>query len=390
MKEKWPTIAVLVAVGLVLLTFLVVFQVRANEMAVHRRWRQVLRVINAGDRQDAGWYFKLPWPIDTIEKYDKRVHVLDGKLAEMALSDNRHIIISMYAGWRITDPVKFENALRGDKKVAQITVRDKIQDATSQTVGKFTLDDLVSTDPERLKFAEIERCIMDIVHEGVQEGDYGVDICSFGIRRIAIPQETTEKVFERMRSERRSYATQYRAEGSRIKTEKIEEAKTRREKTIADAIALGKRLRSEGDEAEARYFSTFAKAPDLANFLRGLEALGKIAEEAKKSNQSITFVIDTKTVPFNLLEQGAAVTGYLAEDEAAELTAKIADALLEALSEGELSGSDVPPPSAETLLRRLRGVSERAKDPKLAAFVDCFESLVCQEVTQAEEGAALE
>jgi len=354
MKEKWPTIVVLVAVGLVLLTFLVVFQVRANEMAVHRRWRQVLRVINAGDRQDAGWYFKLP----------------------------------MYAGWRITDPVKFENALKGDEKVAQITIRDKIQDATSQTVGKFTLDHLVSTDPEKLKFAEIEQCITDLVHEGVQEGDYGVDICSFGIRRIAIPQETTEKVFERMRSERRSYATQYRAEGRRIKTEKIEEAKTVREKTIADAIALGKRLRSEGDEAEARYFSTFAKAPDLANFLRGLEALSKIAEEAKKNNQPITFVIDTKTVPFDLLEQGAGGTGYLAEEEAAELTAKIADALLEALSEGGSSGSDVPPPSAEVLLRRLRGVSERTKDPKLAMFVDCFESLVSKEVTPQAEGSA--
>ena len=396
MREKWLTIIILAAVGLVLVTFLVVFEVRASEVAVHRRGGRVLRAINAGDKEEAGWYFKLPWPIDKFKNYDKRVHVLDGKLAETALSDNRHVIISMYAGWRIIDPVKFENTLRGDEKAAEITLKQKIQDATSQTVGKFTLDNLVSADAKKLKFHEIEQSITDTVHEAVQLGDYGVDICSFGIRRIAIPEQTTERVFERMRSERRAYATEYRAAGDRIRTEKIEEAKTKREETIADAMAEGKRLRSAGEEAEAQYFSTFAKAPDLANFLRGLEALAKIAEEARNNRQPITFVVDLNTPPFDLLGQGRALKDYLAAERAAELTGKIADVLVQALSEGgEGSSAERGANSLDAggLLRRLQRVSARTNDPELAVFVGQVESLVTEDVRQAEgspEGVVLE
>jgi len=368
-REKWPTIAVATAAGLVLLTYLVVFQVRVNETAVHRRGGSVLRAINAADKDEAGWYFKLPWPVDTVTKYDKRLHVLDGKLTETELSDNRHVIISMYAGWQISDPVEFEKTLGGDMKTAEKKLKDIIFDATSQAVGKVSLDNLVSTDSSKLKFDDIEKEITTTVRSATEASGYGVGICSFGIRRIAIPEETTKEVFKRMRRERGVHAEQYRAEGNRIKTEIIEKARSESEQIIADAMAEAKRIRGEGEAEEAKFFETFAKAPDLAIYLRRLESLTKIADAARENGQPITFVIDTKTEPFTVL-QGEPTQGQYAttpsahEADVAALLRQLREIARQALKNGQSPPSGIGT-GGQPLDALKRGKDESASSEQL-------------------------
>lgn len=305
MREKWPTIVIAVAVGLVLLTYLVVFQVRINETAVHYRWGAVLRQINAGQKtEEAGWYFKLPWPVDKVITYDKRVHVLDGQLAQTELQDNWNVLISMFAGWRVSDPVSFKKTLRGDTRSAETKLKDILLDITVQTVGKVTIDNLVSTDPEQLELDLIEDRITESVRQAVKRNGYGIEVCSFGIRRVAIPQETTREVFQRMRDERETYATRFRSEGQRRKAEIVAEARTEAEKMVSQARADAKSIRAEGEAAEAEYFDVFAQAPELHNFLRRLESLATIAEKAKENGQSITFVLSTENEPFGIFQRG--------------------------------------------------------------------------------------
>ena len=290
---------------LVLLVYLVVFQVRINEVAVHYRLGSVLRQVNAGkEEEQAGWYFKLPWPLDNVYKYDKRVQVLDGRLVQTELKDNRSVLVSSYSGWRISDPLQFEKTQDGDIKTAQTNLLDIVETAASERVANVTMEDLVSTETQQKKLDAIEADILQNVRSEVEQNEYGIEVVSCGIQRIAVPEETTQAIFDKMGRERLAQAKEYRADGQSVKTRLVEQAKSEREKTVADAMAQAKKIRAEGEAAEAQYYDVFAKAPDLHNFLRRLEALTNIAEKAQENGQSITFVLSTSTEPFGVLERG--------------------------------------------------------------------------------------
>jgi membrane protease subunit HflC len=320
-RESKITVAVVVAVVLLLCAYVFVFQVRVNEVAVHYRPPgNVHRVINQGsdigeEEGGPGLYFRLPYPIDDVKWHDKRVRVLDGPLAQTQLKDDWQVIISMYCAWHIFDPVDFEETLEGSVEKARQRLQEVIYNETSKAVSALTFHDLVSTDESRVdkNFDALEEEITRGVQASIEGKDYGLRVDEFGIRRIAIPEGTTQEVFKRMRAEREKVAESYLAEGESQKKTIIAGAEKDAEKIIADAESQAKRIRSEGEAAEAKYYDQFAQQPELAIFLRRLEALRGIARKARESDQPITFVLDPQTEPLSVLSRGPQAREELGE-----------------------------------------------------------------------------
>ncbi len=166
MREKKLTIAAVFLVCLGLLTYLVVFSVRIDEVAAQYRFGKVVRIIrpvlgpNSGSEADdlqkaypkvavvthAGWFWKLPWPFDKVEKFDQRVRNVDAPASQTQLKDNNHIIPRVYATWRIYDPVAFQKSLSGDVPQAEDRLRNIIGADTSKVFGQYNLQDIVNTD----------------------------------------------------------------------------------------------------------------------------------------------------------------------------------------------------------------------------------------------------
>ncbi len=311
MRESKLTLAVICGVVLLLGAYVFMFQVRVNEVAVHYRPPgKVKRVINAQEelapeKGGPGLYFRLPYPIDDVRRYDKRIRVIDGPLAQTQLKDDWQAIISMYCAWHIKSPVDFEESLGGSVKRARQRLEEIIFNETSKAVSDLTFHDLVSTDGKKVRkhFDRLERDVT----EGVESSatDYGLQIDDFGVRRIAIPQSTTREVFKRMRAERKKVAQTYIDEGKSEKTAIIASAREEANKILTDARKKAKRIRSEGEAAEAKYYDQFARQPELAIFLRRLEALRTIAKKAREAGRPITFVLDPSTEPFSVLSRGA-------------------------------------------------------------------------------------
>ena len=313
MKKGKITIGLVSAIGVLLCLYFFMFQVRETEMVIHYRPPgKVLRVINAqqDDERGPGLYFRLPPPIDEVKRYDRRIRVLDGPLAQTQLKDEHQVIISVYAAWRVSDPVVFQKALEGDEDRARDSLKQVIFSETSKAVSDLTFDDLVSLDEKRLQFESLERQITEGVRKAIEERPseqykgYGLALVAFGIRRIAIPESVTAKVFERMKKEREREAADDVEEGKKIKREKIAEARKEAERTLAQAEEQSKKIRSEGEREEAAYYETFKLYPDLAIFMRRLEALRNIAEAAREAGTPITFVLDTRTEPLAILYRG--------------------------------------------------------------------------------------
>jgi len=323
MREKKITMIAVVLVCTGLLAYLVVFSVRVDQVAAQYRAGKVVRIVRPtlGEKTDAGleamarmyaragWFWKLPWPFDRVERFDQRVRNVDGPASQSQLPDGNHIVPRVYATWRIYDPVAFQKSLRGDVPNAEQRLRTIIGNQTSGVFGGYKLEDLVNTDREKLKFDQVEQDIFDGVQRDLAQSTdaYGIEVLSLGIQRIALPDDTTSAVFGRMVAERNMVAEKLRAEGERIKRTRIAEARQKRDEILAKAEAEAKDIRAIGEAEAAQYYEVFAQNERLAIFLRRLEALRKITANAASSGQPIALVLSSKTPPFDALEKGPQV-----------------------------------------------------------------------------------
>jgi len=324
MRARWLTVAVVGAVFLGLGAYLFVYSVPIDRVAAHYRLGKVMRVIRprleksaAGAQipaategveviEEAGWFFKLPWPFDEVTDYDQRIRELEGRLVQTQLPDGNQVIPRTYATWRIVDPVAFKESLKGDEESAVRRLKTIIMNDTNEVFGHHNLEDVVNTDPAKLKFDQIEQEIFAQVKDSLEKTEqaYGVEVCSLGLTWIALPDDVTSSVFGRMEKERNRVAQGLLDEGEKEKRTQVAEAQEERDRILADAQAEAKKIRAEGEAEAAEYYVTFAEDPELAIFLRRLEAFKNIAMSASDNGQPLTLVLSTKAEPFGILESG--------------------------------------------------------------------------------------
>src|SRR5882724_8967868 len=78
------------------------FQVASNEAVVLTRFGSPIRTLTT-----PGLFFKCPWPIDTVNRFDTRLAFFDTRLSEALTRDKRNVILPVFLVWRIADPLKF-------------------------------------------------------------------------------------------------------------------------------------------------------------------------------------------------------------------------------------------------------------------------------------------
>ena len=162
---------------------------------------------------------------------------------------------------------------------AESSMHDIIWSKLAATIGKNPLEALVSSDPEKHHLDDI---MAQVLAESAKElsSKYGVAVIDVGVKRISLPIQVRESVFERMRSERAQLAGQYRAEGDK-EAMKIR-AQADKEKTVilAHAYAEAETIRGRGEAYAARiYGEAHGKDPELFEMLRTLETYKKILDE---------------------------------------------------------------------------------------------------------------
>ena len=277
--------------------YLVLFQVSETESALVTRFeRPVTRFGKAtGEITEPGWYFKWPAPIERVHKFDSRLQVFEADLGETTTKGAMPIIVNTYVVWRIAKPLEFFNSV-GTVKEAEDKLHSQLSDTQNNVVGRYAFSEFVNSEPQKIKIEEIEQQMLADLR-GAVIGDYGIEIKTLGIKQLKISADVSKDVFERMRAERtrRTFATiaQGEAEATRLKTD----ADSKKTELLAAAEARAKAIRGQGDAEAAKYYKLLDEDPELAMFLRNLEALKKILKERS------TVVISADTEPFELLKK---------------------------------------------------------------------------------------
>jgi len=283
----------LVIGGLLLLIFvllLFLFQVRKTESAVVTTFGRVSRSV------DPGAHFRWPWPIQSVHKFDQRVHNFESKFEQVLTSDGNNLLLSVYVGWNISDPTVFLTRFNGDTKKAEASLEGLIRNAYSGVVGRHPFSHFVSTDEKELKFVEIEQEMQTRIQADCRALTNGLNIAFLGIKRLGLPESVTKLVFERMESERAVLVSQIQGDGERQASEIKSRADFESAKLLAEADAQATKIQGEGEKIAARSFETFKQEPDLAVFLLKLKALEQFLQSRT------TLILDDSTAPLDLLK----------------------------------------------------------------------------------------
>ncbi len=291
MKNKL-TFLVGVLVVLVLLAYMFMFQVRYDEVAVVSTFRSA----DASSIQsEPGLYFKWFPPIQTVTKYSTLVQMMDDQLETVATRDNHTVIVKTYLAWRIDDPLAFLRRLNTvDRARARL---GKMMREVRSVFSRYDFNDMVHTDPDRVKLAEMELEATRVLAEKVDREDLGLKIERMGIRRIIMPSKVTERVFERMKQERERLAAKATTSGEAEAKRITQEAEQIREQILSFADRFAGTIRLKGKIEAVKYLEHYREDPELANFLRWTEAL----ETFLKHRTTFFLTIDHVFSPERLL-----------------------------------------------------------------------------------------
>jgi membrane protease subunit HflC len=290
MKNTWTIVFILVVVAILALSS-VTFIVRETDTVIVTRLGKLHRSFD-----EPGLKFKYPWPVEDVKRstFDSRSRLLEETSSETSTAGGEPIIVQSYMVWRIQEPGKFLVSVK-DVENAKNTLKSQLRNAQNSVIGQHYFSEFVNTDPEKIQFEQIENEIaVKIQAEALDK--YGIAVRSVGIKRLMISKENTEKVFDRMKADRNRKTESILAAGNAEANKIRSDAEAKQKELLAVADAQAKAIRGAGDAEAARYYKMLEADPELAMFLRDIEALKKILAERS------TIVLGVETEPMQLLK----------------------------------------------------------------------------------------
>jgi membrane protease subunit HflC len=310
-----------VIVGIIVIVGLLVF---SGAFYTVNEWEQVVitqfgRPIGT-PKTDPGLKFKLPF-VQKLHRYEKRILRWDGDAKEIPTRDKRFIYVDTTARWRIVDARKFLEVL-GTYTQAYSKLDDIIDAVLRDYVSANPLVELVRTTNEmpdieegeakvespfpdataleyvRLGREQITRAILAEASKAMDA--FGMELVDVRIKRVNYVERVRKKVYERMVSERKRKAAQFRSEGEGQKAEIIGEMEKELKSIISGAYREAEEIRGQADaEATRIYGDAYGRDPDFFAFFKTLETY----KQAAYSNAFVILGTDSdyyrylKTIP---------------------------------------------------------------------------------------------
>ena len=235
------------------------FTVYQTRLALVVRLGQPVKIVT-----EPGLNFKLPL-IDSVIYVDKRILDLENSAQEVIASDQKRLVVDAFARYRINNALLFYQSV-GTIDAANSRLSTLLNAALRRVLGEATLTHVVRDD---------RAALMARVREQLdrEAAAFGITVVDVRIRRADLPSENSQAVYDRMKSERKREATDFRAQGS----QRAQEIRARADRDVtvivAEAQSKGDTMRGEGEaERNSIFAEAFGKDPDFFSFYRSMQA----------------------------------------------------------------------------------------------------------------------
>ena len=213
-----------------------------------------------------GLHFK--WPIvNSVKYFDGRILTLDAVPQRYLTSEKKALMVDSFIKWRIKDVAKYFTTTGGDEERAKRLLSQRVDTGLRNEFGVRTVKEVVSGERDQLMNS------LATSLDTIAQQELGVEVIDLRVKKIDLPSEVSDSVYNRMRTERERLARELRAQGNEV-AEKIR-ATADKDKTIilADAYREAEETRGSGDaKATATYAEAYTKDPEFYDFTRSLKA----------------------------------------------------------------------------------------------------------------------
>jgi len=266
---------------------------------------------------EAGLHLKVPF-IQEVRRFDKRLLIWDGDPNQIPTKGREFIWVDATARWRIAEPRKFLESVSTEAgaqsrldDILDSVVRDfvsghplieLVRSSTWQAPPAEVLEQAVKEREEELKAKitmgreEITRAILAEARKTMPQ--YGIELVDVRIKRLNYVESVRAKVYERMISERKRIAAEFRAEGEGRSAEILGEMERELKKIRSGAYRRAQEIRGKADaEATRIYGRAYGQDPEFYAFSRTLESY------RAGSNGNATVILTTASDFYRYLKQ---------------------------------------------------------------------------------------
>jgi membrane protease subunit HflC len=263
-----------------------VFVVNDKEHAIVFQFGEAIR-----PNVDKGLNFKIPI-IQNVKKFDSRLQTLDEEPDRILTVESKYLLVDSFVKYKITDVLKFYQANNGSFNSLNSLLAQRTEFELKNQFGKRTVTELVSGERDEL---------MDTMRSGLNDvvADLGIEIIDFRVKRIDLPSNLSNSVYERMRTQRNRLAEELRSQGKEISREIRAIADKDKVVILAEAYKTAQEIKGDGDaEATGIYANSFSQDPEFYEFTRSMRAYTEIFQD-----KSDVMLIDTDSDFFKYLNQ---------------------------------------------------------------------------------------
>jgi modulator of FtsH protease HflC len=299
---------------MLLIARLSVYTVDASEYAYVTLLGKPVATFDGSQGEGAGLHFGWPWPMQTVQRLDRRLQHFDLPATEILTHDaegktiDKTLSIEAYVCWRIADVDAVDLFIKslGTPERAQSILGPRVNSLLGAAITQMAMDDLVSTDAgkqadttkvdDKMRYLRGE--LLGALQGPVRK-DYGIELVDIRLRRFSHPGDVRESIFRRIRSERMKKVTEYQSEGER-QAKNIESAAEEKVRALlAKARFEEERLKGQADtEAMVIRNQAHQQDPEFYAFLQKMAKLQSILGENKT-----VLLLSTHRPLFDLLFQ---------------------------------------------------------------------------------------
>ena len=256
------------------------------------------RVTTRDGGTEAGLYVKMPWPVDSVLRVDRRLQSFDLPAVEVLTRNpdpnsqaiDKTLTVDAFVTWRIPDAEAADQFIRsvGTPEQVKRILAPQFTGRLAAVVGALSLDQLIAvgTDAQADERAnDLQARLLGTGGESIVEKvrrDYGIEIVALRLRRLSFPEAVRTSIYERIRSERGKMAAKEENKGRVEATKLLAEADRDRRKIEADARAKKTELEGKADtDADRIRNEAHARDPEFYAFLQRLKALQAVMSDSK-------------------------------------------------------------------------------------------------------------
>ncbi|QFT90150.1 Modulator of FtsH protease HflK [Bacillus sp. THAF10] len=236
---------------------------------------------------EPGLHFKMPWPIQEVEKMSKETFSLqfgyeekDGKVVEftndtkMITGDENIVLADMVVMWKISDPGKY----LFESEDPQAVLYNATSASLRSIIGSTEIDEALTSGK-----GQIELEVFELLTSLMEVYDIGISVTSVNLQEVELPNEEVRKAFTDVTDAREMEDTKNN-EAERYQNQRMNEAEGEKAAIIskAEGEKTARIERARGDVAKFNsIYTEYANAPELTKKRLILETMEEVLPYAE-------------------------------------------------------------------------------------------------------------